>query len=71
MRLSLRRRPRESTVDRRRLVIDTAVKLFHTRGYEAVSINDIASATGMVKASLYYYRLRPTGRCRCPVEMSA
>lgn len=33
----------------------TAAKIFHEKGYEATSIQDIADAVGILKGSLYYY----------------
>ncbi|MEE8601436.1 TetR/AcrR family transcriptional regulator [Euzebya tangerina] len=33
----------------------TAAKIFHEKGYEGTSIQDIADAVGILKGSLYYY----------------
>jgi AcrR family transcriptional regulator len=37
----------------RELLIDTAAELFIRRGYEAVSMNDIATAAGLTKGAVY------------------
>lgn len=36
-------------------VLDVAARIFHEKGYEATSIQDIADALGMLKGSVYYY----------------
>lgn len=36
-------------------IVDAALDLFSTRGYEGTSIRDIAAAVGMTTASLYYH----------------
>jgi AcrR family transcriptional regulator len=36
-------------------VVDAAVRVFHARGYEATSIQDIADEVGILKGSIYYY----------------
>ena len=40
---------------RREYIIDAAEKLFFSRGYDNVSMNEIADAVGMNKATLYLY----------------
>jgi TetR/AcrR family transcriptional regulator len=40
---------------RREYIIDAAEKLFFSKGYDNVSMNDIADAVGMNKATLYLY----------------
>ena len=40
---------------RRGLILSTATELFSKSGYVKTSLEDIASAVGMGKASLYYY----------------
>lgn len=40
---------------RREYIIDAAEKLFVSKGYDNVSMNDIADAVGMNKATLYLY----------------
>lgn len=37
------------------IIIDEAFKLFLTQSYEAVSISDISSATGLTKGALYHH----------------
>jgi TetR/AcrR family transcriptional regulator, cholesterol catabolism regulator len=48
-------------------VLTTAERLFHERGYAAVSMQDLAEALGMRKASLYHYA--PAGKERLFVEV--
>lgn len=48
-------------------VLTTAERLFHERGYAAVSMQDLAEALGMRKASLYHYA--PEGKERLFVEV--
>jgi TetR/AcrR family transcriptional regulator, cholesterol catabolism regulator len=36
-------------------IVDAALELFSTRGFEGTSIRDIAAAVGMTTASLYYH----------------
>jgi AcrR family transcriptional regulator len=40
---------------RRGEVVDAAARVFHARGYEATSIQDIADEVGILKGSIYYY----------------
>jgi|AGTN01.2.fsa_nt_gi Transcriptional regulator len=40
---------------RREYIIDAAEKLFFSKGYDSVSMNEIAEAVGMNKATLYLY----------------
>jgi len=40
---------------RRQEVIDVAARIFHEKGYEATSIQEIAEEVGILKGSLYYY----------------
>jgi TetR/AcrR family transcriptional regulator, cholesterol catabolism regulator len=40
---------------RRDEVVQTAARVFHEKGYESTSIQDIADAVGILKGSLYYY----------------
>lgn len=42
-------------IQRRRQVIDAAVRLFSEKGYDGTSLLDIADAVGLLKGSLYYY----------------
>ncbi len=41
--------------DSRRLILDTAARLFRDEGYAAVSLRDIAGECGMKAGSLYYH----------------
>jgi AcrR family transcriptional regulator len=47
-----RRLPRE---ERRASILRAATDVFYARGYAAASLQDIADATGLTKASLYHY----------------
>jgi len=40
---------------RRQELIDVAAEIFHDKGYDATSIQDIANELGILKGSLYYY----------------
>lgn len=53
-------RPRHETpspeyIKRREEIVDVAVDVFKDRGYDAGSLDDVAEALGLRKASLYYY----------------
>ena len=55
-----RGRPRKAAADldegnRRRLVIDSAARLFRTQGFDATSTRDIAAAAGMRSGSPFYH----------------
>lgn len=52
----------------RERVLQTAEKLFHERGYNSVSMRDIAQALGMRQASLYYHV--PNGKEQLFVEVT-
>lgn len=41
--------------DSRRLILDTAARLFRDEGYAAISLRDIAGECGMKAGSLYYH----------------
>jgi AcrR family transcriptional regulator len=45
----------ETTSPRRREVLDTAARLFHERGYQGASMDEIADAVGLTKGSLYHH----------------
>jgi AcrR family transcriptional regulator len=47
--------PRPVDPQLRERVLTAAERLFHERGYAAVSMQDLAEALGMRKASLYHY----------------
>lgn len=51
--MSRSRRP--EAPQRRDEVLAAATEVFHAKGYEASSIQDVADALGMLKGSLYYY----------------
>ena len=36
-------------------IVAAATRLFHEKGYESTSIQDVAEAVGILKGSLYYY----------------
>lgn len=40
---------------RLREIYDAAARIFHEKGYDATSIQDVADAVGILKGSLYYY----------------
>jgi AcrR family transcriptional regulator len=40
---------------RQREILEAAAEVFHRKGYESTSIQDIADAVGILKGSLYYY----------------
>jgi len=40
---------------RRQKIIDTAVELFHRRGYRSTTLDDLAQELGITKAALYHY----------------
>lgn len=40
---------------RRQEILQAAAQVFHEKGYESTSIQDIADAVGILKGSLYYY----------------
>jgi len=41
--------------ERRNEIIDTAKKLFITKGYNKSSVNDILNEIGIAKGTFYYY----------------
>jgi AcrR family transcriptional regulator len=40
---------------RRRRIVDTAIKIFHEKGYRAATLDDLAKELGFTKAALYHY----------------
>lgn len=40
---------------RKQMVIDTAIKIFHQKGYRAATLDDVAHELGLSKAALYHY----------------
>ncbi len=47
--------PRETLVDSRQEILRTAARLFQQRGYDATSMNDVASALRLSKGGLYHH----------------
>ena len=41
--------------DTRNVIVDTAVRLFHTKGYTATGVLDITKAAGVPKGSFYHF----------------
>lgn len=48
-------RGQRTAANRWREVVDSSARLFYERGYESTSVNDIATALGITKGSLYHY----------------
>src|SRR5271170_6824461 len=46
---------RPTTRKRRAEIVDAAARVFHEKGYDATSIQDIADEVGLLKGSVYYY----------------
>ena len=46
---------KKSISSRKDQIIETAVKLFYDRCFDAISVNDIASNVGITKAGLYHF----------------
>ena len=42
-------------MDNRELILETALDLFYTRGYDAVGVQEISERSGVTKPTLYYY----------------
>ena len=42
-------------MDNRETILETALDLFYTRGYDAVGVQEIAERSGVTKPTLYYY----------------
>src|ERR1700728_4612248 len=49
-------------------IVTVASKVFHANGYEAGSLDDVAAALGLRKASLYYYVKRKSDLLRLVFE---
>lgn len=45
----------EDKTDNRAKILDCAVHLFYQKGYDAVGVQEIATAAGVTKPTLYYY----------------
>jgi AcrR family transcriptional regulator len=52
---TMRERRRMQPDMRRKQIIDTAVHLYFTMGYEAASLRDLAERVGINKATIYHY----------------
>ena len=50
-----RRRGRPLTDDKRRRILDAALRVFAARGYEGTSVPDVADAAGVGTGTLYHY----------------
>jgi AcrR family transcriptional regulator len=50
-----RTHPTEHRTPRKEEILDAAAELFAEHGFDAVSLNDIAAAVGLSKATLYHY----------------
>src|SRR5215471_15298354 len=48
-------RQRTKWLRRQREIYDVAARVFHEKGYEQTSMDDIAEAVGLLKGSLYHY----------------
>jgi AcrR family transcriptional regulator len=48
-------RQRAKWLSRQREIYDVAARVFHEKGYEQTSMDDIAEAVGLLKGSLYHY----------------
>ena len=49
------RRPSARALEREQEILEVAADIFHKKGYAATTLQDIASAVGLLKGSLYYY----------------
>jgi TetR/AcrR family transcriptional regulator, cholesterol catabolism regulator len=47
--------PREAPLDSRQEILRTAARLFHRKGYDATSMNDVAAALKFSKGGLYHH----------------
>lgn len=47
--------PTERAILRKRQILDVASDVFHTRGFHAARMDDVAAETGLNKATIYYY----------------
>ncbi|MCH8813573.1 MAG: TetR/AcrR family transcriptional regulator [Chloroflexi bacterium] len=50
-----KRAPRNSATSRKEQILDVATKLFHKKGYTGASVQNLADAVGISKATLYYH----------------
>jgi AcrR family transcriptional regulator len=42
---------------RKQKIVDTAIRVFHEKGYHAATLDDVAKKLGLTKAALYHYVL--------------
>ena len=42
-------------MDNKTKILDSALELFHARGYDSVGVQEIAEMAGVTKPTLYYY----------------
>jgi AcrR family transcriptional regulator len=54
-RRAARQNPRADYASKRREIIAAAAEVFHEKGYQAATLNDVAERLGTDRASLYYY----------------
>jgi len=54
-RLNAQNSGQQEYLERRNLVLQTAAAIFKEKGYRAASVNAVAEAVGIDRASLYYY----------------
>jgi AcrR family transcriptional regulator len=47
--------PALAAASRRQEILEATARVFHEKGYESTSIQDIADSVGILKGSLYYY----------------
>jgi len=40
---------------KKQMIIDTAVKVFHRKGYRTATLDDVANELGLTKPALYHY----------------
>jgi len=45
----------ECLMENREIILEAALNLFYTRGYDAVGVQEIAERSGITKPTLYYY----------------
>lgn len=46
---------RKKNLEAREKILQTAIRLFHERGFKGVSMDDVADAAALKKANLFYY----------------
>src|SRR5947207_409360 len=53
--ISIQAAPSRPPRRRQQEILEAAARVFHEKGYESTSIQDIADEVGILKGSLYYY----------------